>query len=124
MLLYVHLWISAFVQYTQQFRSGEVQHNAAKAASSSVPNCFYGGVGAAKYGVWLTDSIFLIFGRGHIHITHDPPRPTPSPALSPAALHSALRHAMQILGDSKIPNAFNSKKRFFNEFKDLEDLEY
>jgi hypothetical protein len=31
---------------------------------------------------------------------------------------------MQILGDSKIPNAFNSKKRFFNEFKDLEDLEY
>jgi len=27
---------------------------------------FYCGVGAAKYGVWLTDSIFLIFGRGHI----------------------------------------------------------
>jgi hypothetical protein len=32
--------------------------------------------------------------------------------------------ALQILGDSKILTAFNSKKRFFNEFKDLEDLEY
>ena len=62
MQLYVHLCRSAFVQYTQQFRSVKMQHN----ACSSVPNCFYGGVGAAKNGVWLTGSIFLIFGRGHI----------------------------------------------------------
>jgi len=31
---------------------------------------------------------------------------------------------MQILGDLKIFKGVNSKKRFFNEFKDLEDLEY
>jgi hypothetical protein len=60
--LYVHLCMSHFVQYTQQFISGEMQYS----ACSSVPNCFYCGVGAAKNGVWLTDSIFLIFGRGHI----------------------------------------------------------
>lgn len=53
----------------------------------SVPNYFYCGVGAAKYGVWLTDSFFLIFGRGHIQLTpapplaHAPPRPA-----SPAAV--------------------------------------
>ena len=62
MQLYVHLCKIAFVQYTQQFMSGKVQYN----ACSSVPNYFYYGVGAAKYGVWLTDSIFLIFVRGHI----------------------------------------------------------
>jgi len=41
-------------------------------------------VGAAKYGVWLTESIFLIFGRGHIQIAHHPPVPTPALAFSPA----------------------------------------
>ena len=45
---------------------------------------FYCGVKAAKDGVWLTDSIFLIFVRGHIHIAYHPPVPTPTLAFSPA----------------------------------------
>ena len=57
-------------------------------------------------------------------ITHDPPLAPARPCTQPCSPATALRHAMQILGDSKISNAFNSKKRFFNEFKDLEDLEY
>ena len=81
MQLYVHLWISAFVQYTQQFMSVKVQHS----ACSSVPNCFYGCVGAAKNGVWLTDSFFLIFGRGHIQIAYTPPVPPPPPPCSSVA---------------------------------------
>jgi hypothetical protein len=119
-LLYVHLWISAFVQYTQQFRSVKMQHS----ACSSVPNCFYGGVGAAKNGVWLTEPIFLIFVRVHIQIAHTPPVPPPPPPCSSVAPAHCVAMRCRSLGDSKILTAFNSKKRFFNEFKDLEDLEY
>ena len=40
--------------------------------------------------VWLTDSIFLIFGRGHIQLTHAPPlahaRPAPPSPAAVAAL--------------------------------------
>jgi hypothetical protein len=79
--LYVHLCKMAFVQYTQQFMSDKVQY----IACSSVPNCFYCGVGAAKNGVWLTDSIFLIFVRGHIHITYTPPVPTHPLASQPCS---------------------------------------
>jgi len=85
---------------------------------------FYYGVGAAKYGVWLTDSIFLIFGRGHIHITHHPLMPPHRPPCASVAPAHCVAMRCRSLGDSKIKNAFNSKKRFFNEFKDLEDLEY
>jgi hypothetical protein len=85
---------------------------------------FYCGVGAAKYGVWLTDSIFLIFVRGHIHIAYTPPLAPARPRIAALQPRAALSNALQILGDSKISNAFNSKKRFFNEFKDLEDIEY
>jgi hypothetical protein len=93
-LLYVHLCRLAFVQYTQQFRSVKVQHNAAKAASSSVPNCFYGGVGAAKNTVWLTDSFFLIFGRGHIQLTPVPPlAPAPPRLVALRPPHNEVAHA-------------------------------
>ena len=85
--LYVHLCRMAFVQYTQQFMSGKVQYS----ACSSVPNCFYGCVEVAKYGVWLTDSIFLIFGRGHIQLTHAPPLAPARPAPPSPAAVAALR---------------------------------
>jgi len=85
---------------------------------------FYCGVGAAKNGVWLTDSFFLIFVRGHIQIAHTPPVPPPPQRCARTALGLGVAMRCRSLGDSKILTAFNSKKRFFNEFKDLEDLEY
>ena len=85
---------------------------------------FYCGVKAAKDGVWLTEPIFLIFGRGHIQIAHTPPVPPPPPPCSSVAPAHCVAMRCRSLGDSKILTAFNSKKRFFNEFKDLEDLEY
>ncbi len=85
---------------------------------------FYSGVGAAKNGVWLTEPIFLIFVRGHIQIAHTPPVPPPPPPCSSVAPAHCVAMRCRSLGDSKILTAFNSKKRFFNEFKDLEDLEY
>ena len=79
-------------------------------------------MGAAKYGVWLTDSIFLIFGRGHIHIAYTPPLAPAHPRIAALRLlHNEVAHA-ESLSDSKIPNAFNSKKRFFNDINDLEDI--
>jgi hypothetical protein len=83
---------------------------------------FYDGVGAAKNGVWLTDSIFLIFVRGHIHIAYTPPLAPSRPRIAALQPRAALSNALQILGDSKISNAFNSKKRFFNDINDLEDI--
>jgi hypothetical protein len=53
-----------------------------------------------------------------------PPCAHARPRYSHAHLGAALQHAMRHAGESKILNAFNSKKRFFNEFNDLEDLEY
>lgn len=85
---------------------------------------FYAGVKTAKNGVWLTEPIFLILGRGHIHIAHHPPVPTHGPAaLQPCSRSSPARYSRS-LGDSKISNDFNSKKRFFNDINDLEDIEY
>jgi hypothetical protein len=51
-------------------------------------------------------------------LAHAPPRLA---ALRP--LRNEVAHA-ESLSDSKIPNEFNSKKRFFNDIKDLEDIEY
>lgn len=54
---------------------------------------FYCGVRAAKNGVWLTDSFFLIFGRGHIQIAHYPPMPPPRPpCASVAPAHCVAWH--------------------------------
>jgi hypothetical protein len=50
-------------------------------------------------------------------VAHAPPRLA---ALRP--LRNEVAHA-ESLSDSKISNEFNSKKRFFNDINDLEDIE-
>ena len=50
--------------------------------------------------------------------------PTPRPAAAQPCSRSSPAMRCRSLGDLKIFKVFNSKKRFFNEFKDLEDLEY
>ena len=61
--------------------------------------------------------------RPYTDSVHPPCAPA-TPALRPYCAWIRRCNALQILGDLNIKNAFNSKKRFFNEFKDLEDLEY
>lgn len=58
---------------------------------------FYAGVKTAKNGVWLTEPIFLILGRGHIHIAHHPPMPTHGPAaLQPCSRSSPARYSRSL----------------------------
>jgi len=80
---------------------------------------FYCGVGAAKNGVWLTDSIFLIFGRGHIHIAHTPPLAPARPRIAALQPWAALRHAMQISRWFKDLNCIQLKEKILQWIQGL-----
>jgi hypothetical protein len=53
-----------------------------------------------------------------------PPCAHARPCAQPCSPEQPCNACHDMRSESKILNAFNSKKRFFNEFNGLEDLEY